>query len=40
MKRTFKNFIQTQSNSPKDYLQMTTKQHNLRDRKRLRTIED
>ena len=40
MKRTFKNFIQTQSNSPKEYLQMTTKQHNLRDRKRLRTIED
>src|SRR5437763_8859779 len=40
MKRTFKNFIQTQSNSPKEHLQMTTKQHNLRDRKRLRTIED
>ena len=40
MKRTFKNFIQTQSNSPKEYSQMTTKQHNLRDRKRLSTIED
>ena len=40
MKRTFKNFIQTQSNSPKEYLQMITKQHNLRDQKRLRTIKD
>ena len=40
MKRTFKNFIQTQSNSPKEHLQMTTKQHNLRERKRIRTIED
>ena len=40
MKRTFKNFIQTQSNSPKEHLQMTIKQHNLRDRKRLRPIEN
>src|ERR1041385_1121173 len=40
MKRTFKNFIQTQSNSPKEHLQMTTKQYNLRERKRIRTIED
>src|ERR1051325_1770233 len=40
MKRAFKNFIQTQSNSPKEHLQMTTKQHNLRERKRIRTIED
>src|SRR3989337_890778 len=40
MKRTFQNFIQTQSNSPQEYLQMTTKQHNLRERKRPRMIED
>lgn len=40
MKRTFEDFIQTQSNSPQEYLQMTTKQHNLRDRKRPRMIED
>src|SRR2546430_17485874 len=39
-KRTFKIFIQSQNNSSQEYLQMTTKQHNLRDRKRLRTIED
>ena len=39
-KRTFKIFIQSQNNSSQEYLQMTIKQHNLRDRKRLRTIED
>ena len=40
MKRTFQTFIQTQSNSPRKYLQMTTKQQNLRERKRPRMIED
>ena len=40
MKRMFQTFIQTQSNSPQEYLQMTTKQHNLRKRKRQRTIEN
>ena len=40
MKRTFKNFIQTQSNSSQEYLQMTTKQHNLRERKRSRLIKN
>src|SRR5256885_11227694 len=39
-KRTFKIFIQSQNNSSQEHLQMTIKQHNLRDRKRLRTIED
>ena len=40
MKRTFQTLIQTQSNSPRKYLQMTIKQHNLRERKRQRTIEN
>ncbi len=38
MKRKLKDFIQTQSNSPQEYLQMATKQHNLR--KRLRMVEN
>jgi hypothetical protein len=37
MKRKLQDFIQIQSNSPQEYLQMT-RQHNLR--KRVRTIED
>src|SRR5438270_10164304 len=39
-KRTFKIFIQSQNNSSQEHLQMTIKQYNLRDRKRLRTIEN
>ena len=38
--RTFQTFIQTQSNLLQEYLQMTIKQHNLRERKRQRTIEN